>query len=164
VRHAAVRNIDAVLASNFSYFIFKTRDALRRYFRSVCRSLTRDGMFILDAYGGSESFLEMKEDRDLDGFTYIWDQKHYNPIDHHVINHIHFEFPDGTKMRKAFTYDWRLWTLPEIQEILLEAGFKRASVYWEGTDKRTGEGNGEWTEATQGEACLGWIAYVIGLK
>lgn len=164
VRRGAVRGMDTVLAMNFSHFIFQTRAELRRYYRSVHGSLKRDGIFILDAYGGSESFEEMQEERDLDGFTYIWDQNHYNPITNHVINHIHFKFPDGTRMERAFTYDWRLWTLPELQEILLEAGFKSVSVYWEGTDDETGEGNGEWAETRLGEACQGWIAYLAALK
>ncbi len=164
VRNAAVRNVDTVLAMNFSHYIFQTRSELRRYYKSVHRSLKRDGIFILDAYGGSESFEEMQEERDLNGFTYIWDQHHYNPITGHVINHIHFKFPDGTKLERAFTYDWRLWTLPELQEILLEAGFRSVSVYWEGTNERTGEGNSEWTDTRIGEACQGWIAYLAAIK
>ena len=51
--------------------------------------------------------------------------------------------------------------LPELREILLEAGFKRVSVYWEGTDEKSGEGNGEWTISERGEACQGWIAYLV---
>ena len=161
VRTVKARPVDSVLAMNFSYFIFKTRDGLREYFRTVRRGLVRDGLFLLDAYGGSESFLEIEEPRDFDGFTYVWDQNVVNPITGDVINHIHFEFPDGTKMNKAFTNDWRLWTLPELREILLEAGFKRVSVYWEGTDEKSGEGNGEWTISERGEACQGWIAYLV---
>jgi SAM-dependent methyltransferase len=156
--------VDSVLAMNFSYYIFKTREALRRYFKAAHRALVKDGLFLLDAYGGSDSFLEIEEDRNFDGFTYIWDQNIYNPITGQVINHIHFEFPDGTKIRKAFTYDWRLWTLPELQEALLEAGFKHVSVYWEGTDKKTGEGDGVWKISTRGEACQGWIAYLVAEK
>ena len=62
-----------------------------------------------------------------------------------MLCHIHFSFPDGSKIKKAFTYDWRLWTLPEIRELLLEAGFQRATVYWEGTNEETEEGDGEFT-------------------
>jgi hypothetical protein len=155
--------VDSVLAMNFSYFIFKTRDELRNYFKIVRRALVRDGLFLLDAYGGSDSYLEIEEDRNCEGFTYVWDQHHFNPITHHVINHIHFEFPDGSMIRRAFSYDWRLWTLPEIQEVLLEAGFKNACVYWEGTTRK-GEGNGVWKLSTRGEACQGWIAYIVGEK
>ena len=161
---ARTKPVDSVLAMNFSYFIFKTRPELRRYFQAARKALVKDGLLLLDAYGGSESFLEIEEDRNFDGFTYIWDQSLYNPITGQVINHIHFEFPDGSKIRKAFSYDWRIWTLPELQEVLREAGFRRVSVYWEGTDKKTGEGDGNWTISTRGEACQGWVAYLAAEK
>jgi hypothetical protein len=75
--------------------------------------------------------------------------------------HIHFEFPDGSRMAKAFSYHWRLWTLPELREILLEAGFRKADVYWEGTDEETGEGNGEYQPCEIGDADAGWVCYVV---
>ncbi|UCD74147.1 MAG: methyltransferase domain-containing protein [Phycisphaerales bacterium] len=156
--------VDSLLAMNFSYNLFKTRKELKHYFRCAYKALVDDGIMLLDAYGGSDSFLEMEEDRDLDGFTYVWDQQYYNPITGDVVNHIHFKFPDGTKIKKAFTYEWRLWTLPEIQELLLEAGFREVTVYWEGTDEETGEGDGEWTATTRGEACPGWVAYLAAEK
>lgn len=155
---------ECILAMNFSYFLFKTREALKKYFKTVYNNLADDGLFLLDAYGGSESFTEMEEERDLDGFIYVWDQAKYNPITGEVLNHIHFRFPDGTEMTRAFTYDWRLWTLPEIQEVLKEAGFTKVSVYWEGTDEDGEEGNGEFTATTVGEACEGWIAYLVANK
>ena len=164
VMKVRTRPVDSVLAMNFSYYIFKTRDELLRYFKAAYRALVKDGLFLLDAYGGSDSFLEIEEDRNLDGFTYIWDQSIYNPITAQVVNHIHFEFPDGSRIRKAFSYDWRIWTLPELQEVLLEAGFKHVGVYWEGTDKKTGEGDGVWKISTRGEACQGWIAYLVAEK
>jgi hypothetical protein len=164
VRTAETPPVDSVLALNFSYMIFEKRDELRRYFSRVREGLVDDGMFLLDAYGGSDAFLEMTEDRDLDGFTYVWDQRYYNPITGRAVNHIHFKFPDGTRINRAFSYEWRLWTLPEIQEVLLEAGFRKSVVYWEGTDEETGEGNGEWSVSRRGEACPGWIAYIVAEK
>jgi len=155
---------DTTLATNFSYFIFKTREEVRRYFEAVYAGLVDDGLFILDAYGGSDSYLEMTEDRDLDGFTYTWDQNYFDPITGDVVNHIHFKFPDGTKIKKAFTYEWRLWTLPEIKELLLEAGFSDTVVYWEGTEEDTGEGDGVWAASKRGEACEGWVAYIVGIR
>ena len=88
----------------------------------------------------------------------------YHPVTGDVVNHIHFKFPDGTKIKKAFTYEWRLWTLPELRELLLEAGFREVTVYWEGTDEETGEGDGEWKATTVGEACPGWVAYLAAEK
>lgn len=156
-----MEKVDCVVAMNFSYYLFKRREQLLAYFRSVHSGLVKDGLFILDAYGGSDSFRELEEERHLDGFTYVWDQNQYNPITGDVLNHIHFRFPDGTEMRKAFTYQWRLWTLAEIQEALREVGFRSTTVYWEGTDHKTGEGNGKFRPSKRGEACEGWIAYIV---
>ena len=164
VRSVKIEPVDTVLAMNFSYYLFKTREGLREYFTRVHEGLLDGGLFFLDAYGGSESFEEMEEERDLDGFTYVWDQHHYNPISGDVINKIHFRFPDGTEMSDAFTYEWRLWTLPELQELLLEAGFSNVTVYWEGTEDDGDEGDGEFLPTTTGEACAGWIAYIVAEK
>ncbi|MDH3592644.1 MAG: class I SAM-dependent methyltransferase, partial [Planctomycetota bacterium] len=155
--------VDCVLAFNFSYFTFKTRRKLKRYFKAVHGALDSKGLFLLDAYGGSDSFLEMTEPRKLNGFTYIWDQSLYNPVTGDVINYIHFKFPDGTEIKNAFTYEWRLWSLPELRELLAEAGFKNVSIYWEGTDE-DGEGDGQWSVTRVGEACPGWIAYLVAEK
>lgn len=154
-------SVDVVAAFNFSYFVFKSRALLRRYFENARRALVRDGLFIIDAYGGYESWEVMEEERNLDGFTYVWDQAMVNPITNEVLNHIHFRFPDGSEIRRAFTYDWRLWTLAEIREVLEEAGFRRSTVYWEGTERRTGAGNGVFKPTDRGEPCAGWIAYIV---
>jgi len=162
VNESGVASVDIVIAMNFSYWLFKRRDAMIRYFRNVHDSLVDDGVFFLDSFGGYEAFEEMEESTKLDGFTYIWDQSYYNPITGEGLFRIHFKFRDGSMLRDAFTYDWRLWTLPEIREMLEEAGF-RAEVYWEGTDEE-GEGNGVFTPTTRGEADAGWIAYVVARK
>lgn len=164
VRDSGATGIETVLAMNFSYFLFKTRDELRAYFAGVHRDLADDGILICDAYGGSDSYTEMEEERDLDGFIYVWDQNQYDPITGDVVNHIHFRFPDGSEMTKAFTYEWRLWSIPEIRELLLEAGFRNVTVWWEGTDEESGEGDGEFEPTERGEACPGWIAYFTAEK
>jgi cyclopropane fatty-acyl-phospholipid synthase-like methyltransferase len=156
--------IDMVLAMNFSYQIYKTRDALREYFHIVNKALTDDGVFFLDAFGGYEAFREIEESTEFDNFTYVWDQHHYNPINGDITCLIHFNFPDGSKIKRAFSYHWRLWTLPELQELLKEAGFKRVLIYWEGTDKKTGEGNEEYLPTEIGEADAGWICYLSAEK
>lgn len=163
VLKAQTDGVDCVLATNFSYFVFKTRRMMKRYYKRVHEALVDDGLFVLDAYGGSDSFLEMKEPRDVDGFKYVWEQEHYNPITGDVRNHITFRFADGTRLKHAFTYEWRLWTLPEIREMLKESGFRDVTVYWEGSDE-DGEGNGEFSPTRIGEACAGWVAYIVAEK
>jgi cyclopropane fatty-acyl-phospholipid synthase-like methyltransferase len=154
--------VDAVLAMNFSYWVFKERTTMIRYFKRIYNSLVDDGILFLDCFGGHEAFAEMEEERKYDDFSYVWHQARYNPISGDYLCKIHFKFKDGSQMKSAFVYEWRLWTLPEIVEMLGEAGFD-ASVYWEGTDD-DGEGNGEFTLTDQGEADAGWIAYIVAQK
>ncbi|HYE60565.1 MAG TPA: class I SAM-dependent methyltransferase [Phycisphaerales bacterium] len=163
---AEARGVDIVNAMNFSYWIFKTREGLRAYFESVRESLAEDGVFFLDHYGGYES-AKVQEDRRrykvFGGFTYVWDQASFNPITADYTCHIHFEFKRGPAMRRAFTYEWRLWTLVEVQELLREAGFKRVTVYWEGTDAK-GKGNGVFRARKVGEADAAYICYLSAEK
>lgn len=160
VRTARVPPVDAVLAMNFSYYLFDTRDALRGYFAAARASLVDDGLLFLDAYGGYDAHRDILEDRACDGFTYIWEQADFNPIDQRMTCYIHFTFPDGSRLDRAFVYPWRLWTLPELRELLREAGFARTRVFWEGADE-DGEGNGEFTETEQGTPDAGWICYLV---
>ena len=155
--------VDCVGAFNFSYWIFQTRPLMLQYFRSIRETLVDDGVFFLDAFGGYEAYEEMKEKTKYDGFTYVWEQARYSPVTGEMDCYIHFKFPDKSKLKKAFRYTWRLWSLPEIKELLTEAGFRNPTVYWEGTDK-DGEGNGVFTPDEHGEADAGWIAYIVAEK
>ncbi len=154
---------DVLAAYNFSYFIFDTRDKLRAYFERAYGALKDDGVFFVDLFGGPEAQEEMREKTKHKGFTYIWHQAKFHPVTHFIRCHIHFRFKDGSKIKRAFTYEWRLWSAPEIREVLAEAGFKKTTLYWEGEDE-DGEGNGEFTPEEKGEADLAWIAYIVAEK
>ena len=95
--------MDIVLAMNFSYWILHTRTGMRRYFEKVRDALVEDGVFFLDAYGGYDAFREMRETTGNDGFTYVWDQARYDPITGRQRCHIHFRFPDGSRIKDAWT-------------------------------------------------------------
>ncbi|MFO1434869.1 MAG: class I SAM-dependent methyltransferase [Gammaproteobacteria bacterium] len=158
------RPVDMILAMNFSYWIFKTRKLMLEYFRRVRAGLAADGIFFLDAMGGYDAFRVLKERTKHRGFTYIWNQAEYNPITGDYLCHIEFTFPDGSRLPKAFTYDWRLWTLPELREILLEAGFRKVTVYWDEWDEKKQKSTGEYVPMEKGEADAGWIAYIAAEK
>jgi SAM-dependent methyltransferase len=162
VRQPTPPEFDVVTAFNFSYWLFKTRPELRAYFESVRASLRSDGVFFLDAYGGWEAHEPMQEARTVEGgFTYVWDQSVVNPIDNGLVNHIHFRFKDGTALERAFTYDWRHWSLPEIRELLLEAGFSSATVYWD----VAAEGDDEdYRPRTRADNQPGWLAYLVACR
>ena len=160
VRTVHHRRVDVTVAFNFSYFLFRTRDALRAYFAKARRTLADEGLFVVDCYGGADSFRTLRERRRVNGFFYVWDQHAVDPISHSVTNYIHFELRDGTRMRRAFRYDWRLWTVPELRELLAEAGFSHTEVYWEGTDRKTGEANGIFHPRERAPDDPAWICYI----
>lgn len=155
--------VDVMAAFNFSYWIFEERPTMLDYFRRAHAALKDDGLFFLDMFGGPDSFDETKEKTKHDGFTYIWEQAEFHPVTNHMRCHIHFKFPDGSKIHRAFTYEWRLWTSPEIRDVLTEAGFRKVTVYWEGEDE-DGEGNGEFTPSATGTPDPAWIAYIVAEK
>jgi len=155
--------VDVLAAFNFSYWIFEERAQMLSYMRRCYDALKDDGVLFMDMFGGPESFEETKEKTKQDGFTYIWHQARFHPVTNHMQCYIHFKFPDGSKIKKAFSYAWRMYTAPELRDLLLEAGFSKATVYWEGEDE-DGEGNGEFTPDEKGEADLAWIAYIVAEK
>lgn len=173
VRDVRAPKVDLTAAFNFSYCVFKTRKRLRSYFESVRKGLLPGGVFVLDLFGGTDAMAEISEKRRipaskaLDGtkvppFTYIWEQASFNPVDHHILCHIHFKLKDGTKINKAFTYDWRMWMIPELRELLDEAGFASSDVWVEGWDEEEQDGDGIFRKKKRFENQAGWVSYVVG--
>jgi SAM-dependent methyltransferase len=155
---------DAILALNFSYSVFKARTELLAYVKNCFASLRPGGMLFLDAWGGPDVLRKVTDRTRHRGFVYEWEQCGYDPVSHEIECAIHFAFPDGTRLRNAFVYDWRLWTLAELREIFVEAGFKGVDVLWEATDLSTGTGNGVFYRTERGGMDEAWIAIVVGRK
>ncbi|MDX2474256.1 MAG: class I SAM-dependent methyltransferase [Candidatus Krumholzibacteria bacterium] len=163
VRNVRSPQTDVLAATNFSWWGFKTRDQLAGYLRNCHASLKDEGMMLMDCYGGPEAQIPQEEEREQDGFDYIWDQDTFNPITNEITCYIDFNFKDGSQMKKAFSYDWRLWSLPETCDLLKECGFSRAVVYWEGTDE-DGEPDGEFQLSLVGDLAPAWVAYIMAFK
>ncbi|RMG99769.1 MAG: class I SAM-dependent methyltransferase [Deltaproteobacteria bacterium] len=140
VRTVHRRAVDVTCALNFSYCALHERRDLVRYFRRVRRGLADDGIFVLDVLGGRDAMIDNEERHDHGAFVYVWEQTSFDPLTHRMKAAIHFEFPDGSRIHRAFAYDWRLWTVPELCDALVDAGFARVHRLWE----RTGR-DGEFT-------------------
>lgn len=169
VRETRFAKVDLTLAMNFSYCVFQTREALQAYFTAARQGLVRDGVLALEVYGGTESMTALEEERVVrGGATYMWEQEKFSPIDHHTVCHISWRFRDGSTLERAFTYDWRLWTLPELKELLLAAGFKAVKFYFERVDGDEDDeyltGTGDFIEQTEIDNQEAWLAYVVALK
>ena len=162
VLEAMAIKTDVVVAFNFSYFIFKRRRQLLDYFTRVRESLKDGGVFFMDCFGGSECYSPLEEETEYDDFTYFWDLEEFNPIDNNVLYYIHFQEKGKPKQREVFSYDWRMWSIAEIRDILKEAGFSKTLVYWEGDsdDDDDEDGNGEFTACEEAEQCDSWVVYL----
>jgi SAM-dependent methyltransferase len=166
---------EVIAAQNYSFFLFKKRAEVLNYFKSVKRSLAKEGLFVFDMMGGSSFYQsDLEEGRKVarrtpadkqknPPFRYVWHQESFDPVTADALFHIHFRFPDGSSLEKAFTYDWRLWTLPELLEIMEEAGFSERHVYWETLDK-DGDASGNYRRATSGRPDPAWLCYVVGMN
>ena len=154
---------DIIASLNFSYFGFKDRAKLLQYFRCCHASLEPRGLLVLDCFGGSEAQSANEQELEHDDFSYFWDQDSFSPVTHEAMFHIHFQRQGEAKRERVFSYDWRLWTIPELKDVLSEVGFKKLTVYWEGTDEE-GDGSGIFSPTEVGEECESWIAYIVAEK
>lgn len=156
--------VDVIAALNFSFYIFKSRLLLRKYFTQARKGLKPNGLFIVDSFGGmacqEPNVEKTKIGGSKNGFYYYWDQTSFNPVNHEALFHIHFQRPGEPRRDKVFSYDWRMWTIPEIREAMMEAGFLHTHVYWEGST-RSGKGNGVFTRSEHGDECDAWVAYIV---
>ncbi len=150
-------NFDVIAAFNFSYWVFHERETIKRYFKRAKECVKKGGLFLLDIYGGPDSQFVMEEEADHGDYTYVWDQDYMDPINNHIVCHIHFRFPDGSEMNKAFTYDWRLWSLPELRDILYEVGFKKVETWWDCEDD-------EIRLRKETENLISWVAYIAAWR
>jgi SAM-dependent methyltransferase len=158
------QKFDTICAFNFSYCVFKDRNTLLDYMKGVRRDLKPGGAFFMDLHGGPDAQIEVEERTKIDGgFTYVWDQRPMDAVTACAVRYIHFEFRDGSAIRRAFTYDWRVWSLPELRDLMLAAGFKAAEVYWEGCDQ-DGDGNGIFRKVKKAENEESWVAYLCGWR
>ncbi|MCB0392427.1 MAG: class I SAM-dependent methyltransferase [Bdellovibrionales bacterium] len=152
---------DIVSASNFSYYIFKQRQQLLDYFKNAKKRCKKDGLFIIDSFGGPDCMEAIEEETDYGDFKYFWDEDHFDPVTNYAQFYIHFKRKGEKKREKVFSYDWRMWSIPELRDLMLDAGFKNVHIYWEGEDEN-GEGNGEFKRVTEGEEVRAWVAYLVG--
>jgi SAM-dependent methyltransferase len=173
VRSVTRPRVDAIVAMNFSWWVFHERRELLRYFRVARRSLRSGGLFFASAFGGLEAMGELIERRripasvaaggiPLPSFTYEWEHESFNPVDHRLRCSIHYRFRDGSRMRRAFHYDWRMWTLPEIRDAMREAGFGWIGVYVQGWNDARNQPDATYRRRARFTNQEGWLAIVVG--
>ncbi|XP_027345507.1 uncharacterized protein LOC113857626 [Abrus precatorius] len=164
---------DIVCAFNYSCCCLHKRADLVLYFKHACDALSnKGGIFVMDLYGGTSSENKLRLQRRFPNFTYVWEQAEFDIIQRKTRISLHFHMKDQRKLRHAFSYSWRLWTLPEIRDCLEEAGF-RSVHFWvrempDTTEIVKSEGFGvgkdvKYEEATSFEQQDSWNAYIVGV-
>lgn len=180
--------VDVVAALNFSSFIYHSRAALCAYFCAARRALRPGGMLVVDAFGGPGAMaigvqkrpvpLPVDQRRRLGATSleYQWEQRSYDAITARVDCRIHLRLRGraagrpgragraGRMVRNAFKYDWRLWTLPQITDAMLDAGFARAQVWCDGYDRRRARSDGVYRPMQSMAARRDWVAAVVALR
>lgn len=147
-------SVDILCALNYSICELHSREDLVRYLtnarKRLAQSADKRGTFVCDIYAGFDSTLTGTTSRTVKhpaGHTirYHWQQREANAFTGIVQNAIHFEVKSSGKkeqqIRDAFVYDWRLWSIPELREAMLEAGFGTTEVYPRQADAIDGENN-----------------------
>jgi hypothetical protein len=161
---------DVLAAQNFSFWIFKTREEVIEYFKIARSNLKSKGVMVMDMMGGGECYEEGLVDKrkivkGKKGFKYHWEQMSFNPITADASFAISFKFADGSKLKRAFEYHWRFWTIPEVREMLAEAGFRESHIYWENDDESADdEEYSSWERQEQAPSDASWICYIVAVK
>lgn len=172
---AAGDRADIIAALNFPLGYWHERRDLIAYLKVTRKRLRARGVFVADMYGGSSAFEESVTTRKFRGpagerVVYEWEQIQADQLTGLVHNAIHFTVQSGRgprakvrRLRNAFVYHWRLWSIPELRDAMLEAGFARAEVYDRLGDAVDSDGR-LYVRPMGGDDRLdaSWVAYVVG--
>ncbi|KAJ3707597.1 hypothetical protein LUZ61_011302 [Rhynchospora tenuis] len=164
---------DIVCAFNYSCCCLHSRKDLIAYFRHAFNALSkRGGIFVMDLYGGTSSECKLRLQRKFSGFTYIWEQEEFDVINRKTKISLHFQFGKKKALRHAFSYHWRLWSIPEIKDCMEEAGFKSVHFWMrempdthlhENADEYTAGRDVKYEELSSFRQRDAWNAYVVAV-
>jgi len=153
------KKCDVVNAGNFSFCCFKEREVLKDYFLNVKSAFSDEGMLIMDVMGGPYLCRDrIVQKKKIEDFVYIWEQTDFNQIDNTCSCRIHYKLSDGRFLKDAFTYPFRLWSLSELMDLLLEVGFSSSRFMME-----TPDGEFEVVEKIPNDFEL-WMGYLIAFN
>ncbi|CAN1171430.1 hypothetical protein LINPERPRIM_LOCUS7963 [Linum perenne] len=173
-RNCPIPARDIVCAFNFSCCCLHKRVELVLYFKNVLDCLSRKGgIFVMDLYGGTSSEQKLRLQRRFPNFTYMWEQDEFDIVSRKTRISLHFHLlKQQRKLRHAFSYSWRLWSLPEIKDCLEEAGFQSVH-FWlrkmpDVEESRSTEGFGagrdiKYEEVQKFEQEDSWNAYIVAV-
>jgi SAM-dependent methyltransferase len=135
VRALSDRTFDVITAMNSSWALFDD-DALVEYACNAGRCLEEGGVLVLELFGGSEMRRVLTREHRHEGFTYVWEQRAFDPTQAVRDARIHIGLESGRALRDAFAYRFHLRSLDALEELLRTAGLVRSELLVEGRDGR----------------------------
>lgn len=168
----AVPTADIISVLNFSIGYLHTRGELIAYLKHARSCLSEGGIVVMNVHGGSglesgsEQTLQItpsprsKREVAPRPFMFTWAQSPINPVSSEINCRIHFAC-DGVELRDAFVYRWRHWTLPELLDAAVEAGFADAMVWRHTYDPSRGAAGVFLGPVERFDGSGTWTAYVV---
>ncbi|KAK8921507.1 hypothetical protein KSP39_PZI020862 [Platanthera zijinensis] len=164
---------DIICAFNYSCCCLQQRADLVRYFKHTLSALSnKGGIFVMDVYGGTSSERKLRLQRKFTNFTYIWEQGEFDIISRRTRISLHFQLGKMGMLRHAFSYAWRLWSLPEIRDCMEEAGFQSIH-FWirempnteenEHCEEYNADRDVKYEDSSTFRQQDSWNAYVVGI-
>lgn len=165
------RQADIVAALNYGVCYFHRRSELISYLQRSFKAVANDGIFVCDVFGGLSATKAADFRRQCSNFVYTFEQTPCNPLTNLCHCYIHFAFPDGTALRRAFSYEFRVWSLVELREALLEVGFRSCHLWVaeiEQDEDGTAIGSADFRRTVEEDGGLvagsSWNAYVVATR
>ncbi|PWA90776.1 S-adenosyl-L-methionine-dependent methyltransferases superfamily protein [Artemisia annua] len=166
----------STMVTSYNHKKLNCRHELVSYFKHALNALSKKGgIFVMDLYGGTSSECELKMQRKFPNFTYTWEQAGFDIIQRKTRISLHYTLLNHQKkkLRHAFSYSWRLWSLPEIKDCMEEAGF-RSVHFWirqmpDSENIKSMEGFGsardiKYEEVTSFQQQDSWNAYIVAVS
>jgi hypothetical protein len=137
---------DVIFVGNFSIGYIHDRATLVDYLRRSAERLRMGaagfggGVFVCDTYDSPTKYTlgAMQRRHPSKGHEivhYTWEHREADALTGMVTNAIHFRVELNGEIvaeyTDAFIYRWRLWSIPEMREAMMEAGFVSTEVHQE---------------------------------
>ncbi|KAI8810615.1 hypothetical protein BJ742DRAFT_799533 [Cladochytrium replicatum] len=136
----ALPKVDIIAGLNYGVCYFGDRTTLVKYLRASRSRLRDGGVLVVDVFGGGNvtSGKGRIVERRFEDFTYYFEQRGYER--------------DGSWLRSVFRYTFRAYTIPEIREAMIEAGFSETMVWWAPSGSSVDEDDDEEDDDKKSEA------------
>lgn len=119
---------EIICSLNYSHFLLTKRKDLFTYFNNVHKSLDNKGIFILDFYGGSHIYEDHKYQQEKSHHFYQFSGKQMNILNNQSLCSLNYKVGKN-KFVPHFKFDFRIYSIIEMKEILEEVGFKKFKLH-----------------------------------